>query len=139
MSKLRKAFTNTFSANMKLSETQLHKIGKSGRFLGRLLGSLLKNWLHLTKDVLKALAKSLLISLGLTTAASATDVAIHKKMFGKGTKTLTISNEEMNDINRIVKYPEKSALLVKGVGETIKWSKRTKRRISWNVIRHFRC
>ena len=88
MSKLRKAFTNTFSANMKLSETQLHKIGKSGRFLGRLLGSLLKTWLHLTKDVLKALAKSLLISLGLTTAASATDVAIHKKMFGKGTKTL---------------------------------------------------
>ena len=127
MSKLRKAFTNTFSANMKLSETQLHKIGKSGRFLGRLLGSLLKTWLHLTKDVLKALAKSLLISLGLTTAASAIDVAIHKKMFGKGTKTLTISNEEMNDINRIVKYPEKSALLVKGVGETIKMKPKNKK------------
>ena len=79
------------------------------------------------KDVLKALAKSLLRLLGLTTAASATDVAIHKKMFGKGTKTLVISNEEMNDINRIVKYPEKSALSIKGVGETIKMKRKNKK------------
>ena len=38
VSKLRKAFSNGSSANIKLSKTQLHKIGQSGRFLGRLLG-----------------------------------------------------------------------------------------------------
>ena len=36
--------------------------------------------------------------LGLTAAASATDVAIYKKIFGSDFKTLIISNEEMNDI-----------------------------------------
>ena len=36
--------------------------------------------------------------LGLTAAASATDAAIQKKIFGSGTTTLTFSNEDMNDI-----------------------------------------
>ena len=97
-SKLRKAFANNFSANIKLSKTQLHKIGHSGGFLGRLLGSLLKTGLSLIKNVLKPLSKSVLIQLGLTAAASAADAAIHKKMFGPGTTTLIISNEEINDI-----------------------------------------
>ena len=60
----------------------LHKIEQSGRFLGRLLGPLLKPCLSLMKNVLKLLAKSVLVPLGLTTAASATAVATHKKMFG---------------------------------------------------------
>ena len=34
------------------------------------------------KNVLKPLAKRVLIPLGLTAATSATDAAIHKKMFG---------------------------------------------------------
>ena len=38
VSKLRKAFANGSSANIKLSKTQMHKIGQSGGFLGRLLG-----------------------------------------------------------------------------------------------------
>ena len=63
----------------KLSKTQLHKIGQSGRFLGRRLGPLLKIGLSLMKNTLKQLAKSVLISLELTAAASATDAAIHKK------------------------------------------------------------
>ena len=42
VSKLRKAFSNNSSANIKLTKTQLHKIGQSGGFLGRLLGPLLK-------------------------------------------------------------------------------------------------
>ena len=50
------------------------------------------------KNVLKPLAKSVLIPLGLTAAASATDAAVHKKMFGSGFTTLIISNEEMNYI-----------------------------------------
>ena len=71
-------------------------------------------------NVLKPLAKSILRPLGLTAAALATDAAIHKKMFGSGTTTLIISNEEMNDIMKIVKSLEDSGLLIKGVGQTIK-------------------
>ena len=56
----------------------------------------------------------------LTAAASAADAAIHKKMFGSGFTTLIISNEEMNDIMKIVKSYEESRLLIKGVFETIK-------------------
>ena len=51
----------------------------SGEFLGRLLGPLLKPWLPLIKNVTKPLAKSVLIPLGLTAAASAADAGIHKK------------------------------------------------------------
>ena len=39
------------------------------------------------KDVLKTLAKSILIPLGLTAAAEATDAAIRKKLFGSGMAT----------------------------------------------------
>ena len=53
--------------------------------------------------MLKPLAKGVLISLGLTAAASATDAAIHKKMFWSGVTILKISNEEMNDIMEQVK------------------------------------
>ena len=57
--------------------------------------------------------------LGLTAAASATDAAINKKIFGSGTTTLIISNDEMN-ILKIVKSLEHSEILLKGVGETIR-------------------
>ena len=52
---------------------------QSGGFLGRLLGPLLKTGLPLIKNVIKPLVKSVLISLGLTAAASAADAVIHKK------------------------------------------------------------
>ena len=52
---------------------------QSGGFLGRLLGPLLKTGLPLMKNVIKSLAKSVLISLGLTAAASTADAGIHKK------------------------------------------------------------
>ena len=81
-SKLCKAFANGSSANIKLSKTQLHKVGQSGGFLGRLLGPLLKTGFHLIRNVLKSLAKSFLIPLGSTAAASAIDAAIHEKNFG---------------------------------------------------------
>ena len=61
-----------------------------------------------------------MIPLGLTAAESATDAAIYKKMFGSGKTTLIISNEEMNDIMKIVKSLEESGLLMKDVSETIK-------------------
>ena len=120
VSKLRKAFANGSSANTKLSKTQLHKTGQSGGVSGRLLGLLLKTRLPLVRNVLKALAKSVLISLQLTVAASATDAAIHKKIFGSGFTTLIISNEEMNDIMKIVKSLEESGLLIKILSQTIK-------------------
>ena len=97
----------------------MHKKGQSGRFLGRLLEPLLKTGLPLIGNLLKPLAKSVLILLGLTVAASAIDVAIHKKMFGSGNMTLIISNEEMNGIMKIVKFLEESGLLIKGISQTI--------------------
>ena len=40
-------------------------------------------------------------------------------MFGLGTTTLIISNEEVNDIMKIVKFLEESGLLIKGASEII--------------------
>ena len=76
---LRKSFANNSSADIKLSKTQLSKMIQSGGFLSRLLGPLLKTGLPLIKNVIKPLAKSVLILLGLTVAASAADAGIHKK------------------------------------------------------------
>ena len=117
---LLKKLIRSSSANIKLSKTQLRKLGQSGRFLGRRLGPLLKTGLPLIRKVFKPLAKSVLIPLGLIAAASATDAAIHEKMFGSGTTTLIISNEEMNDIMKVIKSLEESGLLMKGVRETSK-------------------
>ena len=77
------------------------------------------------KNLLKPLTKSVLIPLGLTAPASATDAANQKKDLGSGRlsdcmTTLAISNEEMNDVTKIVKSLEKSGLLIKGVNETVK-------------------
>ena len=79
VSNLRKAFANNSSANIKLSKAQLSKTIQSGGFLGRLLCPLLKTGLPLISNVIKPLAKSVLIPLGLTAAASAADAGIHKK------------------------------------------------------------
>ena len=69
-SNLRKAFENHSSANIKLSKTQLSKMIQPGGFLGRLLGPLLKTRLPLIKNLITSLAKSVLIPLILTAAAS---------------------------------------------------------------------
>ena len=79
VSNLCKAFANYLSTDIKLSKTQLSKMIQLGGFLGKLLGPLLKTGLPLIKNVIKPLAKSVLISLGLTTAASVADAGIHKK------------------------------------------------------------
>ena len=92
---------------------------QSWRFLGRLLGLLLKTRLHLMKSVIKPLAKNVLIPLGLTATASATDAGIHKKILGSGTTTLIISNDEMENIIKIIKSLKDPGLLLKMVSETI--------------------
>ena len=53
---------------------------QSGGFLGKVLGPLLRTGLPLIKSVIKPLAKSILVSLGLRAAASAADAVIHKKI-----------------------------------------------------------
>ena len=119
VSNLRKAFANHLSADIKLSKTQLSKMIQSGGFLGRLLGPLLKTGLPLIKNVIKPLAKSVLIPLGLTAAASAEDAGIHKKILGSGNTALIISNDKTEDIIKIIKSLEHSDLLSKGVTETV--------------------
>ena len=74
-----------------------------------------KNWIAFNGNVLKPLAKSVLIPLELTVAAPATDAAIPKKMFKSGRlpsdsikrTILIISNKDMNDIMKIVESEAK--------------------------------
>ena len=110
-----KAFANHSSIDIKLSKTQLSKIIQSGGFLGNLLGKLAGPLM----TVAMPLAKNVLAPLGISAAMSAIDGSIKKTMFGSGTTTLIISNDEMNDILKIVKSLEGSGLLLKGVSETI--------------------
>ena len=89
---------------------------------GKRLGPLLRTGLLLMKSVIKPLAKRVLVPLGLTAAASAAEAGIHKKILRSGhnnNTTLIISNDEMDDILKIVKSLEYSGVLLKGVSETI--------------------
>ena len=77
--KIRNTFNNNTSTDLRLSKAQINKIIQSGGFLGRLLGPLLKTGLQLIKNVIKPLAKSVLIPSGLAAAAWAANAGIHKK------------------------------------------------------------
>ena len=114
-----KAFANYLSTNIKLLKIQLFKMTQSRGFHGRLPGPLLETELPLMKNVTKPLAKSILIPLGLITAASAADAETDKNILGSGNTTLIVSNDEMENTSKIVKYLEHSDLLLKGVSETI--------------------
>ena len=112
--------TNRQIANLCKAFTNNSKMTQSRGFLGRLLGPLLKTGLLLRKNVIELLAKSVLISLGLTVAASAADAGVHKKILGSGnTTTLIISSDEINDIIKILKSLKDSGLLLKGATETV--------------------
>ena len=118
---LRKAFAYYLSTDIKLSKTQLFKMMQLGGFLGKLLGPLLRTGLPLMKSVIQPLAKSVLIPLRLTAAASAADAGMHKKVLGSGhNQTLIISNDEMEDILKIVKSLEDSRLLLEGSVKQLK-------------------
>ena len=114
--KLRNAFNNNISTDLKLSKAQISKIIQSGGFLGSLLSKLAGPLMK----VAIPLAKNVLAPLGITAAASAIDAGIQKKMHGSGAATLIISNEEMNDIMKIVQALEESNSLLKGVIKTIR-------------------
>ena len=114
--KLRNVIENILQTDITLSKAHISKMIQSGGFLEKPLGALLKTGLPLLlKSVIKPLAL-----LGLTAASSATDAGVHKKIYGSGTTTLVISNEEMNDIMKIVKALEDSNILLKGVTKKIK-------------------
>ena len=98
---IRKAFAKNTTTDIKLSKTQLSKMIQSGGFLGHLLGKLAGPLMK----VAMPLAQNVL-ALGISATMSAIDGSIKKKMFGSGTTTLIISNDEMDVILKIVKSLE---------------------------------
>ena len=75
--KLRNAFNNNMSTDIKLSKAQITKITQSGGFLGSLLSKLAGPLM----EVAVPLAKNILAPLGITAAASAIDTGIQKKKY----------------------------------------------------------
>ena len=113
--KLRNAFNNNMSTDLKLSKVQMSKIIQSGGFLGSLLstlaGSLMKIAVLLAKKYFST----------ITAAASAIDAGIQKKTKNNNmVLKIQISNEEMNDIMKIIQPLENSNILIKGLTKTIK-------------------
>ena len=104
---IRKAFDKNTSIDIKLSKIQLSKMIQSGGFLGNLLGKsagpLMKVAMPLAKNVFEIKICNKNAQLGLSAAMSAIDRSIKKKILGSGATTLIISNNEMDDILKIVK------------------------------------
>ena len=121
--KLRNAFNNNMSTDLKLSKAQISKIIQSGGFLGSLLSKLAGPLMK----VAIPLAKNILAPLGITAAASAIDARIQKKMHVFGTTTSIISNEEMNGIIKIHQALENSNILLKGVTKQLKTKQKNKK------------
>ena len=114
--KVRNAFNNNMSTDLKLSKGQISKIIQSGGFLGSLLNKIAGPLMKIAIP----LAKNVQVPLEITAAASAIDAGIPKKICGSGNTTLIISNEEMNGIIKIIQALENSNILIKGVTKTIK-------------------
>ena len=114
--KLRNAFENNMPINIKLSRAQISQIIQSGRFLGSFFSKIAGPLMKLAVP----LAKNNLGPLGITAAASAIDAGIQKKIHSSGTTVLLISNEEINDIMKIVQALKYSNILLKGITKTIK-------------------
>ena len=102
--KLRNAFNNNMSTDLKLSKAQISKIIQSGGFLGSLLSKLAGPLMK----VAIPLAKNVLAPLEITAAASAIDAIdrIQKEIHGSGKTTLIISNEEINVTMKILQTIE---------------------------------
>ena len=102
--------------DLKLPKAHTFKIIQSGGFLGSLLSKLAGPLMKISVP----LAKTDLAPLRITAAASTIDAGIQKKIHGSGNTTLITSNEEMNDIMKIIQAFENSNILLKGVTKTIK-------------------
>ena len=75
--KLRNAFVNNMSTDIKLSKTQISKIIQSGGYLRALLSKLAGPLMK----VAVSLARNILAPLGITPAASAIDAGIQKEKY----------------------------------------------------------
>ena len=113
--KLRNAINNNLITDIKLIKAQIKKLIQSGGFLRKLLSKLAGPLMK----VALPLAKNVLAPLGLTAANAAIDGGIKKKIHGSEVK-LTIEQEDMKDIMKIIKALESSGILLKGVSKTIK-------------------
>ena len=114
--KLKNACENNMSTNIKLSRAQISRIIQSGEFLRLLLSKIACSLMK----VAVPLAKMFLAPLGITAAAWAIDARIQNKIHDCGTTTLIISNEQMNDIIKIVQALEDANILLKRVTKAIK-------------------
>ena len=114
--KLRNAFNNKISTDLKLSKAQISKIIQFEGFLWSLLSKLA----GLLMKVAIPSAKNVLAQLGITAAASVTDTGIRKKIAASVTTTLIILNKEMIGIMKTVQALEDSNILLKGITKTIK-------------------
>ena len=114
--KLRNAFNNNVSADIKFSKTQIANIIQSGG----LLGSLLSKLAGPSMKVAVPLAKKYFSTIRNNSSCFSIRCRNSKKVHGSGTTTLIISNEEMNDIMKIIQALEDSNILLKGVTNTIK-------------------
>ena len=103
------------STDLKMSRTQISKVIDSGGFSGSLLSKIASPLMKVEVP----LANNVLAPLGITAAASSVDTGIQKKIHGSRT-TLIISNEETNDILKIVQALEESNILLKGISKIIK-------------------
>ena len=110
------------STDIKLPKTQISKTIQSGGFLGTLLSKIAGPLMKVAAPV----AKHFCAPLGITAAASAIDAGIQKKIHGSETTTLVISNEEMNDILKIVEALEDPNVLLKGIAKKIENEKKQK-------------
>ena len=122
--KLRNAFNNKMSTDIKFSKAQISKIIQSGGFLGPLLSKLAGPLMKFSVPV----AKNILALLGITAAAaSAIDAGIQNKIHGSGTTTLIISNKKMNDIMKIVQALEDSNICWKELLKQLKMKQKNKK------------
>ena len=101
--KLINALANNLQTDIKLRIAQISKIIQSGGFLGKILVPLLKTGLPLLKLVIKPLGL-----LDLTAASPAIDAGVQKDIFGSGTTTLVILNEEISSFRRFKYFIERS-------------------------------
>ena len=124
--KVRNAFANNMSTDIKLSKAKISKIIQSGGFLGSWLGKTISELgKKVVTDLAIPFARDNLAGL-VSSITSNTINKFEKEVNGKGNVravkgfTLFILNEDMNDIIKIIKSLEDSRVLIYGVTETVK-------------------
>ena len=135
--KLRNTFAKNMSIDVKLSKAQISKIIQSDGSFGSSLGNLGKKALTnnanpLARDKLPELANN-----------SNAIIKFARKISGNGAFragkgfTVFISNEDMNDIIKIIESLEDSGVLIDGITGKVKYEKKTRTQISWKFVSTF--